>query len=404
MVWGSGFDAADLCAEAGEFFVDVFVASVDVVEAVDFGFALCAEACEDEGGAGAEVAGHDWGTGEVGDAFDDGGGSFEGDLGSHAVEFRDVHEALWEDGFGDDADAWDGGVEGRELSLHIGGEARVGFRADFGTAWVVGAGDCDAVGVDGEGIAAVGEGFEEIGHVSRLAAAEGDPFTGDGTGDEEGTGFDAVWNDRVFGAVEFADAVDDDAACAGTFDAGAHAGEEVGEVFDFWFHGSAFDDGGAFGEDGGHHEVAGAEDRGAVFAAHVDFAAAHAIDGLDVHVAALDVDVGSELFESAKVEVDRAVADDASAGQGDTGFAGAGEEGSHDADGGAHFTDEVVGRFAFDGFSGHHDRAAGPFHVGSEASEDLRHVIGVAEIRHAVNDALVACQQSGCENGKCGVL
>jgi len=248
------------------------------------------------------------------------------------------------------------------------------------------------------------EGFEEIGHVFRLAAAEGDPFTGDGAGDEEGTGFDAVGDDCVFGAVEFADSVDDDAAGSGTFDAGAHAGEEVGEVFDFWFHGSAFDDSSAFGEDGGHHEVAGAEDRGAMFAAHVDFAPAHAIDGLDVHVAALDVDVGSELFESAEVEVDRAVADDAASGQGDTGFAGAGKEGTHDADGGAHFTDEVVGRFAFDGFCGHHDRAAGPFHVGTEASEDLRHVIGVAEIRHAVNDALVACQQSGCENGKRGVF
>jgi hypothetical protein len=42
VVWGSGFDAADLCAEAGEFFVDLFVASINVVEAVDFGFAFCA--------------------------------------------------------------------------------------------------------------------------------------------------------------------------------------------------------------------------------------------------------------------------------------------------------------------------------------------------------------------------
>lgn len=156
VVWGSGFDAADLGTEAGEFFVDVFVASVDVVEAVDFGFAFCAEACEDEGGAGAEVAGHDWGTGEVGDALDDGSGAFEGDLGSHAVEFRDVHEALGEDGFGDDADAWDGCVEGRELSLHIGGEAGVGFRADFCTVGVVGAGNRDAVAFHRERVATVG--------------------------------------------------------------------------------------------------------------------------------------------------------------------------------------------------------------------------------------------------------
>lgn len=87
MVWGSGFDAADFGSEAGEFFVDVFVASINVVEAVDFGFAFSAEACEDEGGAGAEVAGHDGCCAELVDARDIDGGSFEGDFRAHAFQF-----------------------------------------------------------------------------------------------------------------------------------------------------------------------------------------------------------------------------------------------------------------------------------------------------------------------------
>ena len=49
-------------------------------------------------------------------------------------------------------------------------------------------------------------------------------------------------------------------------------------------------------------------------------------------------DFGAEVFEALEVEVDGAVADDAAAGQGDHGFAGAAEERAHHADGGAHFS------------------------------------------------------------------
>jgi hypothetical protein len=98
----------------------------------------------------------------VWDAFDNGVGSFEGELGSHAVEIGYLHDALREDGFGDNADARDGGVEGGELGLYVGGETGLGFRADSGTAGVVGAGDGDAVTVDGERGAIVGEGVAQI--------------------------------------------------------------------------------------------------------------------------------------------------------------------------------------------------------------------------------------------------
>jgi hypothetical protein len=117
---------------------------------------------EDDGGAGAEVTGHGRSPAEVWDAFDNGVGSFEGELGSHAVEIGYLHDALREDGFGDNADARDGGVEGGELGLYVGGETGLGFRADSGTAGVVGAGDGDAVTVDGERGAIVGEGVAQI--------------------------------------------------------------------------------------------------------------------------------------------------------------------------------------------------------------------------------------------------
>ena len=97
---GSAFlDAFDVGTESVEFFVDGFVATVDVVYAVDFGGSLGDEAGEDEGGAGAEVTSHDGSGAELVDAVDFHGSAFEGDIGSHAFQLRDVHEALWENGF-----------------------------------------------------------------------------------------------------------------------------------------------------------------------------------------------------------------------------------------------------------------------------------------------------------------
>ena len=71
----SGFDAFDFGAEFVEFFVDGFVAAVDVVDAVYLGDAVGLESGEDEGGGGAEVAGHDGSAAEEWNAGDDGGGA-----------------------------------------------------------------------------------------------------------------------------------------------------------------------------------------------------------------------------------------------------------------------------------------------------------------------------------------
>ncbi len=58
--WGwSDADAFDIGAEREEFFIDVFVAAINVVEAGDFGGSFCAEGGEDEGGGGTEIGCHD---------------------------------------------------------------------------------------------------------------------------------------------------------------------------------------------------------------------------------------------------------------------------------------------------------------------------------------------------------
>ena len=101
---------------------------------------------------------------------------------------------------------------------------------------------------------------DEGAEVGGVAAVDVEVAAGDGAGDEEGAGLDAVGVDAVACAVEFGDALDADGGGAGAFDLGAHGDEQGGEVGDFGLAGAVFEEGFAFGEDGGHEEVFGAGD------------------------------------------------------------------------------------------------------------------------------------------------
>ena len=105
-------------------------------------------AAEDERGGGAEVRAHDGGGLERGLAADGGGAAADGDVGAHADEFLHVHEAVFEDVFGDGAGAFGLGGEGHVLGLHVGGEAGVLFGGDVGGFEVAAGADADVVGAD----------------------------------------------------------------------------------------------------------------------------------------------------------------------------------------------------------------------------------------------------------------
>ena len=93
-----------------------------------------------------------------------------------------------------------------------------------------------------------------------FAAVDVEVAAGDGSGDEEGAGFDAVGVDLVAGSVEFCDALDADGGGAGAFDLCAHGDEQGGEVGDFGLASAVLEEGFAFGEDGGHEQVFSAGD------------------------------------------------------------------------------------------------------------------------------------------------
>ena len=90
-------NAFDFCSEEEELFVDHFVATIDVVEAVDLGGAFGGESSENKSGGGSEVGGHDASGTEFFDSLNDGAAIINFYVCSHATELGTVHEALWKD-------------------------------------------------------------------------------------------------------------------------------------------------------------------------------------------------------------------------------------------------------------------------------------------------------------------
>ena len=245
------------------------------------------------------------------------------------------------------------------------------------------------------------EGAEVLG----LAAVDVEVAAGDGSGDEEGAGFDAVGVDAVARAVEFGDALDADGAGAGAFDLRAHGGEEGGEVGDFGLAGAVFEDGFAVGEDGGHEEVFGAGDGDLV---EDDVRAFEAV-GAGFEVAVLLGDGGAHGFEALDVEVDGAAADGAAAGHGDAGDAGARDERAEDERAGAHGLDDLVlgdgvGEDAALDAGAVLGAAVAELDLGAHAGEELALGLDVADLGDVFEDDLVFGEDGGGHAGEGGVF
>ena len=130
------------------------------------------------------------------------------------------------------------------------------------------------------------------------------------------------------------------------------------------------EDGGAFGERGGHQQVFGGADRDE---GEDDVGAVQAGGGGGVDIAGVELDGGTHGFQPFEVQVDRAGADIAAAGQRDAGFAAAGQQRADDQEGGAHFADDVVGRLGIGDAAAEREGAALRLDGDAVLGEQLRH-------------------------------
>ncbi len=83
-----------ICApQLVELFLDGFVATIDVVDAIDLGTSLGDQAGDDQARRSAQVGGHHRRRGQLRHALDDGGVAFQADLGPEPPHLQQVHEA-----------------------------------------------------------------------------------------------------------------------------------------------------------------------------------------------------------------------------------------------------------------------------------------------------------------------
>ena len=221
-------------------------------------------------------------------------------------------------------------------------------------------------------------------------------------GDHIGAGFDLVGNDRIGAAVQVLHAVNLDHVGAGAADIRAHRVEEVGEIDDMRLFRSVFDDRQAARLDGGKHDVDRRADRDLI---HIDRAAGQVVcRGVDHGV--FDRDRRAEHFEALDVQIDRADAEVAAAGQRDL---RAVEPAKQRAD-------QVIGRAQLAGHLMRHDVGCDVFGVDFDrvfieiaylrphARQNAQHGDHVADIRYIFKAANILRQKRGRDNRDGGVF
>ena len=158
-----------------------------------------------------------------------------------------MHEAVLKDIFGDDRGAFGLRRQRQVLRLAIGRESGMLFGGHVSCGERVVAHDTDRVGgdfrFDSNFVKLAEQGVEMTG----VASDDVEIASGHGAGDDERAGFDAVWNDAVFGAFQFADALYANGGRARAFNFGSHFIEQVREVGDFGFAGAVLENGLAVG-------------------------------------------------------------------------------------------------------------------------------------------------------------
>jgi len=311
-----------------------------------------------------------------------------------------VHEAVFEDGFGDDAGAFRQGHEGHVLGLHVRGETGVGPGLDVHAGEGPARLHHDPVVGGTEPHPGLVEFFQHRGHRGNRRVGDGDPPPGDGRGGEISPGLDAVAHDGVGGRGQRLDAVDGEDVGADAFDVRAHGREKPGQIRHFGLLGGVDDSRDALGQGGGHHQVFRARDRGQV---QGDVGAVQPF-GFGLHVALVQGDLHPHGLETFEVLVDGPGPDGAAAGQGDAGLAGPGHQRPQDQDRGPHGLDRLVGGHPAGEAAGINHQGLAVFKLHPHEAQELFGGANVGQGRHIVKPVHPRGQQRGRDDGQGGVL
>lgn len=171
--------------------------------------------------------------------------------------------------------------------------------------------------------------------------SEGNAATGDGGGTQVGTRFDAVGDNvkRLDLDEPSIGSVDDQLLGADPLDAHTAAAQYLAKLHHFGFTRGVGDDGFAFGQCGGHHDVGSAGDGDFV---KDDMRAFESLACFGIDIAPFDGDLRPHHLQCFEVQIDGALPDGATAGQRNFTVPFARQQRPKDKDRGAHGLDDVV--------------------------------------------------------------
>lgn len=258
-------------------------------------------------------------------------------------------EAFWEDDVGNAAVSVSKREQRCHLGLEVSGYARIGLSNHIcgmnssGMGYIKSVMVIRGAGIQrgnlGEVYTCAMKPLDKREHLGCGGLPDGYPAACDGGGDGEGGGFDPVRTDGVLSRFQCCYTMDLDRSGLREMNMSTGAGEEGGEFCNFWFLSGIEDTSGAGGERGGGKDIAGAGYCGAGGTGEVNSGTME-FTGDCMDEAVCNVDVGAERRESCEVEVDWSGADAAATWKWDHGLTVASNEGTEQADAGAHAADE----------------------------------------------------------------
>ena len=313
-------------ADGGKLFDHLFVAALDVVDAFENSHAARAQAGNDKGRAGTQVAGLDWRACDVRHAFDDGSPADDPDGTAHFGKLVRVAEPIVPNALRDGASPRRSAENRGNLRLHVSRKTGVWHGFDMGAEKGGDAADSDGILMFENGNA----------HFAQLAGNALEVL-GDDVLDENlaarardsrhiRPGLDLVRDDGIETAVETARSADFYDVSAGAANVGAHGVKEVSEIDNVRLPGGVLDESIAISEGGAEHEIDRGTDRDDV---EIYRSAAQTAAGRCRDDAVLHCHLRAHGDETFHVLVDRAdAAEIATAGHCDIGLAEPAEQGA----------------------------------------------------------------------------
>ena len=175
--------------------------------------------------------------------------AFDFCVSAHTAQLRHVHKAVLKHGFRDEAGTFCHQVQQRELGLHIGRERRMRRSTHINRFRTFAVHiKADPVVADFDIRTRITQ-FRQNGiQCVRLCITADNFATRNCRRHQEGTGFDAVWQNAIHTAAETLNAFDRNTIGALASDLRAQRNQEVRGIHNLRLARSVFDDGGAFGK------------------------------------------------------------------------------------------------------------------------------------------------------------